>query len=120
MASLFDVLKNKIVLIPFPFDDLSGSKVRPVMCLTEPIGPHSHVVVAFITSQTPAALLASDIVIGAGSSDFSLTGLRTTSVLQIHRLATVTEDIMLRELGELSPLLQQQVRERLYELFSEK
>jgi hypothetical protein len=30
--------KGKVVLVPFPFDDLSTTKVRPAVCLTEPIG----------------------------------------------------------------------------------
>jgi mRNA interferase MazF len=34
------VTSGRVVLIPFPFDDLSGAKVRPAVCLTEPIGPH--------------------------------------------------------------------------------
>lgn len=46
-------LKNKVVLVPFPFDDLSSSKVHPAVCLTEPIGQHNHVVLAFITSRLP-------------------------------------------------------------------
>jgi len=43
-------MRNKVVLVPFPFDDLSSNKVRPAVCLTEPLGSHRHVVVAFITS----------------------------------------------------------------------
>ncbi len=30
--------KGKVVLVPFPFDDLSATKVRRAVCLTEPIG----------------------------------------------------------------------------------
>jgi hypothetical protein len=26
--------KGKVVLVPFPFDDLSATKVRPAFCLT--------------------------------------------------------------------------------------
>ena len=26
-------MKYKIVLVPFPFDDFSGTKVRPALCL---------------------------------------------------------------------------------------
>ena len=29
---------GKVVLVPFPFDDLSATKLRPAVCLTEPIG----------------------------------------------------------------------------------
>ena len=35
-------MKYKIVLVPFPFDDLTASKVRPAVCLTDEIKPHSH------------------------------------------------------------------------------
>jgi mRNA interferase MazF len=37
-------MKHKVVLVPFPFDDLSSTKVRPAVCLTEPVGQHKHVV----------------------------------------------------------------------------
>ena len=30
--------KGKVVLVPFPFDDLSVAKGRPAVCLTNPIG----------------------------------------------------------------------------------
>jgi len=28
--------RGKVVLVPFPFDDLSAAKVRPAVCLTDP------------------------------------------------------------------------------------
>ena len=40
-------------MVAFPFDDLSGSKVRPAVCLTDVVGVHGHVVLAFITSAVP-------------------------------------------------------------------
>jgi mRNA interferase MazF len=48
------MIRGKVVLVPFPFDDLSSTKVRPAVCLTNPIGPHRHVIVAFISSQKEA------------------------------------------------------------------
>lgn len=58
--------KGKVVLVPFPFDDLSTMKVRPAVCLTEPIGTHRHVILAFITSQVPSDLLETDLTIWQG------------------------------------------------------
>lgn len=55
--------KGNIILVPFPFDDLSTTKVRPAVCLTEPIGIHQHVVIAFVTSQMPSDLFGTDVVI---------------------------------------------------------
>ncbi len=43
------MVKGKVVLVLFPFDDLTSAKLRPAVCLTDPIGSHHHVVLAFIT-----------------------------------------------------------------------
>ncbi len=109
--------RHKVVLVPFPFDDLSGSKVRPAVCLTSPIGPHRHVILAFITSSVPTTPLATDLIMDSGDADFAVTGLRVSSTLQLHRLMTATTNIILRELGKLSPRMQSQVNDRLRTLF---
>ncbi len=105
--------KNKIVLIPFPFDTLETTKVRPALCLTDPIGPHLHVILAFISSRSPDKLLDSDLVIDSNKEDFSITGLRVTSTLRLHRLMTVTTTLIKRELGELSVGMQEEVSDKL-------
>jgi mRNA interferase MazF len=40
-------MRFKVVLVEFPFDNLSGLKVRPAVCLTEPLGRYKHLVLAF-------------------------------------------------------------------------
>jgi mRNA interferase MazF len=104
----------KVVLVPFPFDDLSSTKVRPAVCLTNPIGPYRHVVLAFITSRVSAGLLGTDIVLDAADAGFSATGLRLSSTLQLHRLMTA---LIRRQLGELSPAVQADIEQRLRRLF---
>ena len=111
------VTKGKVVLVPFPFDDLSAEKVRPAVCLTEPVGPHRHVVLAFVTSQTPPELLESDLLLDQSHQGFASTGLRVSSVLRLHRLMTVTTALIQRELGELSLDLQTAVKSKLRHLF---
>ena len=109
--------KGKVVLVPFPFDDLSATKVRPAVCLTEPIGPHRHLILAFITSRIPAASLDTDLVLDASHADFASTGLRVSSTLQLHRLMTATTSLIRREMGELSPGMQAEAAKRLRKLF---
>lgn len=104
-------MKYKIYLVPFPFDDLSSTKVRPAVYLTDPVGPHHHIVLAFITSRVPAISLPTDLVIDSNDADFVVTGLRVSSTMQIHRLMTVTQSFLRRELGELSPTMQAQVED---------
>jgi len=111
------MMKHKVVLILFPFDDLSSTKVRPAVCLTDLIGPHDHIILAFITSRIPKSPLKTDLVIDSGDPDFASTGLRVSSTLQLHRVMTVTKSMLQRELGTLSPAMQAQVQERLHKLF---
>lgn len=116
MVSHF-MIRGKVILVPFPFDDLSTVKARPAVCLTEPIGPYRHVILAFITSQIPADLLDTDLVLDAKSPDFPATGLRVSSALRLHRLLTATTSLIQRQLGELTPALNGEVNSRLRRLF---
>jgi mRNA interferase MazF len=110
-------MKHKVVLVPFPFDDLSSAKVRPAVCLTEPIGEHKHVVLAFITSRVPDEPLSTDLVFMETDGDFSVTGLHVSSALQLHRMMTVASNIIVRELGQLPASAQKNVEEKLKLLF---
>ena len=115
MANL--LTRGKIFLVPFPFDDLSATKLRPTVCLTEPIGVNHHIVVAFITSRDVLDLLPTDIALPTSHSDFPATGLRVSSVLRLHRLMTLSTKIIQRELGRLSTALEQEVAGKLGVLF---
>ena len=110
-------MRFKVVLVPFPFDDLSGQKVRPAVCLTDAVGMHQHVVLAFITSTIPNPLEPTDVLLAPGMPDFAATGLRVPSTLRLHRMVTISPTIIRRQLGVLAPGLQAQVEQRLRTLF---
>jgi mRNA interferase MazF len=110
-------MRYKVVLVPFPFDDLSGSKVRPAVCLTDAVGSYRQVVLAFITSSLPETLEPTDVLIDPGTIGFSNSGLRVRSALRLHRMVTVSVSIIKRQLGSLSPNLQGEVQLRLRTLF---
>ena len=102
--------KGRVVLVPFPFDNLSTAKLRPAVCLTEPIGPHRHVILAFISSSKQDPPIDSDVVLDQGEPDFLQTGLKVSSVLRLHRLMTVSQSLIRREPGVLPPQRQNQVQ----------
>jgi mRNA interferase MazF len=109
--------KGRVVLVPFPFDDLSTAKMWPAVCLTEPIAPHRHVILAFVSSRVPEDLLQSDLLLDAAEPDFGETGLRVSSTLRLHRLMTVTTSLIRRDLGRLSPRMQDEADYKLRRLF---
>ena len=65
--------RGKVVLVAFPFDDLEGEKTRPAVCLTNPIGAHRHIVLAFVTSREPEDPLPTDITLDPTDPDFPQT-----------------------------------------------
>lgn len=111
------MIKHKIILVPFPFDDFSATKVRPAVCLTNEIGEYQHVIIAFISSQIPNKITVSHIVIKQNSNDFSTTGLAVNSVVRLHRLVTIPKNFIKRQLGELSAIQRQEVFSKLKMLF---
>ncbi len=53
-------MKGKIVLVPFPFTDLTAAKLRPALVIYE---GEKDIVVAFISSKVPTALSEVDVLI---------------------------------------------------------
>jgi mRNA interferase MazF len=112
--------KNLIVLVPFPFDDFSGTKLRPALCLTNKIGQFEHIIISFISSRIPnyQNLLDSDLIINQANSDFHATGLRTDSVIRLHKLVTIPKHMIRRRLGNIDSNLQELIKNKLQDLFS--
>ena len=102
---------GKIVLVSFPFTDLSGAKVRPAVVVSnKPMG--DDVVVAFISSNTKKS----------GKFEIFLkmseqNGLKTDSVIVISKLATLEKKTILGEIGQLSEREILEVKKKLKELF---
>ena len=94
--------QGAVVLIPFPFTDLSASKVRPAVIVSKH-NEGDDVVVAFISSQKPPRLHRFDVLIADDGHGFASTGLKTTSVIKAAKLATLDKKIILGELGALNP-----------------
>lgn len=85
--------KGDIVLIRFPFTDLSGSKNRPALVL---VSRQSDVVVAFITSN----MIHSenwDVVLEPNSQN----GLKQISAIKISKIATLDKTLVLGKIGKV-------------------
>ena len=90
---------GEIFLAQFPFGDVAGMKLRPVLLLTGQVGPVPEVLVGYISSVTPAQLLPSDLVIDPSKPEFRSTHLKTISTLRLHKLATLHSSSLARHLG---------------------
>lgn len=110
--------RGDIYLGRFPFAGRAGLKLRPVLLLTEPVGPIPEPVTGYISSVVPATLLVTDMLLDAGQTEFASTNLKQVSVLRLHKLATLHERDCVRRLGELSAAAMLEVEGRLRMLLS--
>jgi len=107
-------VKGKIVLIPFPFTDLTSAKLRPALVLVE---SEKDCVVAFISSRVPTEPSSTEILIREDHEEFARTGLKRASVVRLDKVATISKDLMLGEIGELGDALRREINTKLREAY---
>jgi len=89
--------KGKIILVPFPFTDLSGGKVKPALIISKE-GSESDVVVLFITSKAKTSRNKHRVLIKPDNDN----GIKVTSHIVCNKIATLDKKIILGELGVVS------------------
>ncbi len=88
--------RGAVILVPFPFTDLSSNKVRPAVIISKgKIG--SNIVVVFITSQTKSKEKHLVKIVPTSSN-----GLKVISEIVCAKIATLDSKIVLGELGFLT------------------
>jgi mRNA interferase MazF len=100
-------MKGKIVLVPFPFTDLTAAKLRPALVIYE---GEKDVVLAFISSKVPSELSDADVLVTKNHAE---AGLKVDSVIKLDKIATVLKDLIVGEFGELDEELRSKVNRKL-------
>ena len=90
---------GEIFLANFPFGGSAGMKLRTVLLLTGAIGSVPEVLVAYISSVIPATLLPTDVILDPTDPRYATTKLKIKSVLRLHKLATIHQTSLVRQLG---------------------
>ncbi len=87
--------KSDVVLVRYPFSDLSGSKIRPAVVVS---APHisKDIIIVPLTSKT-SPLLAGEFVL----ADWSQVGLNVESAVK-RGVYTVHESLVAQTIGQLS------------------
>jgi mRNA interferase MazF len=102
-------LKGKIVLIPFPFTDLTSTKLRPALVLYE---GQQDVVVAFISSRITKTRPI-DVKIAEDHPEFKQSELKLASTIKLDKIATIAKELILGEIGELGPKLKKEINDKI-------
>jgi mRNA interferase MazF len=106
--------RGKIVLTPFPFTNLTESKLRPAIVVSESSRENADVILAFITSVFDGRKsAATEEFLSSTDPEFAATGLKKDSVFKMDKLATIARSIIIGELGEVSAELQEKLDAKL-------
>ena len=88
---------GEVVLVPFPFSDLSQSKLRPAVCLAD-VGRGDSVL-----CQVTSSPYGDPTAVPLGASDFATGGLLVASFARPGELFTASLGLMVKSVGVLSP-----------------
>ena len=88
--------KGTIILVPFPFTDLSGHKVRPAIVLYSQ-NKGNDCVVCFVSSKDNEKIGTLDLKVTPTPQN----GLKVDSVIKVTKLATLEKRIAIGEIGTL-------------------
>lgn len=108
--------KGDIVLVPFPFTDLSQTKLRPAVVLwVEPQG--QDITLCFISSQNLERITLDELLLETSDPEFTQTGLKTTSKIKVTKIVTLERQLLQRRLGSLGTQQIQRLNQTLIQAF---
>jgi mRNA interferase MazF len=95
--------RGDVLLVPFPFADLAGRKVRPaVVSSIDPQSP--ELVLAFITSVlTNRSPRGAEVELLQTNPEFRVTGLKADSLIRLDKVVTLSNNLISRRLGSVGP-----------------
>jgi mRNA interferase MazF len=103
-------VKGDVVVVPFPFSDLTQAKRRPALVVTELEG--NDLLLCQITSQR----IRDNYAIPLDDKDFETGGLRQKSNIRPNRLFTADQHIVLYKAGHLTNGKLQEVIQKIVEI----
>ncbi len=90
-------VKGDVVVVPFPFSDLTQAKRRPALVLASK--QRDDLIRSQITSQS----VRDELALAISSDDFVSGSLRQNSNIRPNRLFTADQQIVLYQVGRLKP-----------------
>lgn len=106
-------IKGDVVVLPFPFSDLSASKRRPALVLADLTG--NDIILCQITSQQTKDAYA----ISLTDSDMINGSLKKSSNIRPNRIFTADKNIILYKIGSIASAKYQEVRNKIIEILDQ-
>ena len=113
------IQRGDIVLLSFPFTDLSADKRRPALVISEDSFNNSNQDVVFIFITTESYNTPFDMRLESSDSRFALTGLKgSAATFRTSKIMTLDRNLAQKRLGSADPTLLRDIELRLKSLFN--
>jgi mRNA interferase MazF len=99
-----------VVVVPFPFSDLTQTKRRPALVVAALSG--EDLILCQITSQT----VMDDYAVSIAAEDFSSGGLKQSSNIRPNRIFTASQNIVAYRVGVILPSKLSEVIDKIIEI----
>lgn len=95
------IQEGRVVLFRFPQTDQLPGKLRPALVIRKIPGSYGDWLICMISSQLSQQIPEFDEIIKEKAADFEQSGLKTSSVIRISRLAVVNKNDLLGSIGNI-------------------
>lgn len=109
--------QGTLVIVPFPFTDLSSAKKRPALVVSPDWFNHTYedVILAAVTSSAPTP--EGELETRLAQDDLSSGTIPRESVIKITKLFTCHRDVVIKQVAHLGSEKLSEVLERLRQFF---
>jgi mRNA interferase MazF len=108
------IKRGDIILVSFPFTDLTAVKVRPALVISsDQYNSISNDAIFMLISSITSGAFFEDLVIDSTHPEFGITGLKRPSVFKVDRIVILSKTIAAKKLGEAGPQILNEITLRL-------
>lgn len=117
MPSMIDYKFGEVVLVPFPFTDLTTTKNRPAVVVSSDRynSEKNDVILSAITSQVVSLIPDDEYLLAP--IDLQLSGLLKPSIIKTGKIVTIDKRLIRQRLGKISDESLDVVEKKLINLF---
>jgi mRNA interferase MazF len=109
------ITDGQIVLFRFSQTDQQAGKLRPALVIRKLPGQYDDWLICMISSQLTQEISGFDEVITPVDPDFRDSGLKSSSIVRIGRLAVVNGTILIGKIGQINEVRLSRIRKKLSE-----
>ena len=116
MPSTTNYKRGDVVLVPFPFTDLSSAKQRPALIISSDVlnSTREDLLLAAVTSQIGSTIASDEFLIP--HSDLAACGLPKPSIIKLAKIVSLHRSLVVKRIGGMPITTMTEVMRRIREL----